>query len=64
MNSTEIFSIALGLVPPWKISDVRFETTTTSAHELHIYLVFEEGYELLSMEKHTIKVKKIRYNIS
>jgi hypothetical protein len=48
MNSTEIFSIALGLVSPWKISDVRFETTTTSAHELHIYLDFERGSKFSS----------------
>ncbi|KAA6304609.1 hypothetical protein EZS27_043742 [termite gut metagenome] len=32
-------------------------------YQLYITLI-AEGYELLSMEKHTIKVKKIRYNIS
>jgi hypothetical protein len=43
MNSTEIFSIALGQERPWQIRDVRFETPKESERELHIYLDFERG---------------------
>jgi transposase len=43
MNSTEIFSIALGLERPWQIREVRFETPKESERELHIYLDFERG---------------------
>jgi hypothetical protein len=37
MNSTEIFSIALGLERPWQIREVRFETPKESERELHIH---------------------------
>jgi transposase len=48
MNSTEIFSIALGLAHPWKISDVRFESASEVEGELHIYLDFERGSKFSS----------------
>jgi transposase len=48
MNSTEIFSKALGLASPWKISDVRFEAASEVERELHIYLDFERGSKFSS----------------
>ena len=39
-NSTEIFSIALGLVEPWKIREISFDKSTS---ELNIYLEFTRG---------------------
>jgi len=40
MNSTELFSIALGLSSPWQIREVRFETASVNERELHICLDF------------------------
>ena len=44
MNSTEIFSIALGLGRPWFVSNVEFVDVNTNEKELHIYLDFERGF--------------------
>lgn len=41
-NSTEIFSMALGLEEPWHIADVVFDKT---AFQLDIYLKFTRGYK-------------------
>ena len=46
MNSTEIFSIALGLNRPWFVSNVEFVDVNTNEKELHIYLDFEGGFRL------------------
>jgi transposase len=48
MKSTELFSIALGLVSPWQIREVRFESLSDSERELHIYLDFARGSKFLS----------------
>ena len=51
MNSTEIFSIALGLSSPWYVEKVEFlNTSSESSHELHLYLNFERGYKFLDNE--------------
>lgn len=42
MNSAEIFSIALNLENPWKITDVRFEDRD-GGKELHIDLGYDRG---------------------
>ena len=44
MNSTEIFSIALGLNRPWFVSNVEFVEVNSNKKELHIYLDFERGF--------------------
>ena len=43
MNSTEIFSLALGLQDPWIISDIEILTDEVSVKELHIHLGFKRG---------------------
>jgi len=43
MNSTEIFTLALGLKSPWEIKDVELLTSDDSVKELHIYLGFKRG---------------------
>lgn len=43
MNSTEIFSIALGLNRPWFVSNLEFVEVNSNKKELHIYLDFERG---------------------
>lgn len=41
-NSTDIFSIALGLQEPWHIKEVIFDKEN---FQLDIYLVFTKGYK-------------------
>jgi len=48
MNSTELFSIALGLEYPWHIGEVVFESVSVGERELHIYLDFARGSKFLS----------------
>lgn len=45
MNSTEIFTLALGLSEPWFVSETSFESSASSSlvKELHIYINFERG---------------------
>ena len=43
MNSTEIFTLALGLKEPWEIIDVEISLETDSVKELNIYLGFKRG---------------------
>ena len=43
MNSTEIFTLALGLKEPWEIKDVEISTGQDSVKELHIHLGFKRG---------------------
>lgn len=43
MNSKEIFGIALGLEPPWKIEGVEFKEKEENNIELHITIGFERG---------------------
>ena len=44
MNSTEIFSLALGLNQPWIISKVEFVEVVPNEKELHIHIDFERGF--------------------
>ena len=43
MNSTEIFTLALGLKEPWEIKEVEISTGQDSVKELHIHLGFKRG---------------------
>jgi transposase len=45
MNSTEIFTMALGLVEPWHVSKVEFQDSSESIKELHIWIEFTRGYK-------------------
>jgi transposase len=46
MNSTEIFSIALGLSIPWYVEKAEFvDSKGGLTKELHLYLNFERGYK-------------------
>ena len=44
MNSTEIFTMALGLSEPWYVSNVEFIDGERSRKELHIWLNFRRGH--------------------
>ena len=46
-NSQEIFSIALGLKPPWQIKEIVFDKVNL---QLDIYLSFERGYKFLGSD--------------
>ena len=43
MNSTEIFSLALGLTDPWMITNIEILTGDDSLKELHIHFGFKRG---------------------
>ena len=45
MNSTEIFSLALGLDSPWKIERVEIKIAENSIKELHLHIGHTEGYQ-------------------
>jgi hypothetical protein len=48
MNSTVIFSLALGLNRPWIISNIEFVEGSSKEKELHIYIDFERGFRFVS----------------
>ena len=48
MNSTEIFSIALGLEAPWQVQTVRLVPVSPTEQELHIDIDFPRGTKFLS----------------
>lgn len=43
MNSEQLFTIALGLTPPWKVDHLKFERSKKNRSQLHIYLTFAKG---------------------
>lgn len=43
MNSEQLFSIALGLQHPWKVSALKFRENIEGGIELHIDIGFEKG---------------------
>jgi len=43
MNSTAIFSMALGLLSPWQVEDVSFSSVDGQPKELHIHIGFLPG---------------------
>jgi transposase len=49
MNSTEIFSTALGLSSPWYVEKAEFlDSAESISKELHLYMNFERGYKFPS----------------
>jgi transposase len=48
MNSTDLFSVALGIGSPWHIRSVRLENASDNERELHIHLDFARGSKFLS----------------
>ena len=47
-NSTQIFSMALGLESPWYVDEVKFvDKATGSRKELHIHINFRKGFEFV-----------------
>jgi transposase len=54
MNSSEIFSIALGLQSPWYVERVEFTDSAVSlSNELHLHLNFERGHKFEDGQGHT-----------
>ena len=50
MNSSEIFSIALGLDSPWEIKNVELKISESSVKELHLHIGYTEGYQFKDSE--------------
>jgi hypothetical protein len=48
MNSTEIFSMALGLCSLWYVERVGFVASGEGERELHLHINFERGYKFES----------------
>lgn len=44
MNSIELFTMALGLTEPWRVSKAEFETVGNS-QELHLWIEYTKGYK-------------------
>lgn len=47
MNSTTLFTMALGLQSPWQIESINFETPSKGKKQLHIHIGFERGHKFL-----------------
>jgi transposase len=43
MNSTDLFSMALGLQAPWQVEDLTFEAQEGQRRELHLHIGFASG---------------------
>jgi len=43
MNSAQLFTQALGLLPPWYVEKIKFDKESNESKRLHIYLRFERG---------------------
>ena len=43
MNSETLFSMALGLQPPWQVKNVTFSTDELARSELHLHIDFVTG---------------------
>jgi len=66
MNSTEIFSLALGLESPWEIKSVEMKVTRNSIKELHLHIGYTQGFQFKDKEGnhcpvHDTKAKKWRH---
>ena len=48
MNSTDIFSLSLGLNRPWKISNIELVERSSKEKELNIRIDFERGLRFAS----------------
>ena len=47
MNSETLFSMALGLQPPWQVKDVTFSTDEWARSELNLHIDFVSGSRFL-----------------
>ena len=47
MNSETLFSMALGLQPPWQVKNVTFSTDELARSELHLHIDFVSGSRFL-----------------
>ena len=47
MNSETLFSMALGLQPPWQVKEVTFSTDELARSELHLHIDFVSGSRFL-----------------
>ena len=47
MNSETLFSMALGLQPPWQVKEVTFSTDELAHSELHLHIDFVSGSRFL-----------------
>ena len=47
MNTTQLFQLALGLVPPWYVEKIEFSTTDEGDSQLDIFLSFHRGARFL-----------------
>jgi transposase len=66
MNSTEIFSLALGLESPWEIKSVEMKVTKNSIKELHLHIGYRRGFQFKDKEGnhcpvHDTKAKEWRH---
>ncbi len=43
MNSTTLFSMALGLQSPWQVNDISFSDDGSTRKELHLHIGFDRG---------------------
>ena len=59
MNSTEIFSLALGLESSWKIEKVEMKLTENSIKELHLHIGHTQGYQFKDKDEKTLS--SLRY---
>jgi len=51
MNSTEIFSLVLGLKSPWYVETAEFQESASGiSKELHLHLNFERGYKFMDIK--------------
>lgn len=59
MNSTELFSLALGLESPWEIKSVEMKVSKNSIKELHLHIGYTRGFQF--KEKRWISLSCSRY---
>ena len=43
MNSTTLFSMAIGLQAPWEVTEIAFSKNETGQQELHLHIGFKVG---------------------
>lgn len=60
MNSSEIFTLALGLAEPWYVSKVELIEGEQSKKELHLWLSFTRGYRFTFGTKGYLPSNRLR----
>jgi transposase len=63
MNSTEIFTFALGLQSPWEIIDIELNIDNGSVKELHLYIGFKKGSKFEDTEGNQCSVHDTKNKI-